>query len=300
MSTRLTLSAPAKINLYLHIAGQRAGGYHFLDSLAAFTGLADKLTLEESDVSGLSISGPFANCLPAGEDNLALKAALALGEAVKPGHIGPVRICLEKNIPVAAGLGGGSADAAAVLALLGSLWGADLLCLAKISAELGADVPACLGARHTFIAGIGEVLGPTVDLPEMGIVLVNPGIALETAAVFSVYDDTRGSRGDEDPRPRPDFEPTPDDAAALVQILEGTDNDLTHAALGLTPVIGDVLAEFAVLGSCRLARMTGSGPTCFGLFDDVAAAATALREIQTSQPSWWGWAGGFLRLHAGT
>jgi len=332
VSARLTLAAPAKLNLYLHITGRRPDGYHLLDSLAAFAGLADIVTLEElgeesghesaeeSAAFGLTVSGPFAAGLPAGEGNLALKAARALGESVKPGQggpvpidpvlidpvrTGPVRISLEKNIPVAAGLGGGSADAAAVLAGLGTLWGVDDPPLAgvaagiaaeiaaEIAAGLGADVPACLAARPTFMAGIGVVLGPPVDLPEVGMILVNPGIPLETAAVFRAYDEMDRGRGDGVRRPRPDLDPAPVGATALALALEGTANDLTHAALGLAPAIGDVLAEIAALKSCRLARMTGSGPTCFGLFDDAAAAQDAVESIRAKVPEWWGWAGGF-------
>lgn len=299
MSARLTLAAPAKINLYLHITGRRPDGYHTLDSLVAFAGLADMVTLEESGeesgTHGLAVSGPFAGGLTAGEDNLALKAARALDESIKPGHGGGVRIGLEKNIPVAAGLGGGSADAAAVLTGLASLWGADDSRLAGNAAEivtgLGADVPVCLASRPIFMAGIGEVLGPAVELPEAGVILVNPGVGLETAAVFRAYDEMERGRGNDDVRHRPDLDPAPDGAQALARALEGTANDLTDAALGLAPVIGDVLSELAALEQCRLARMTGSGPTCFGLFDDAVAAQAALETIRNKVPQWWCWSG---------
>jgi 4-diphosphocytidyl-2-C-methyl-D-erythritol kinase len=302
VSARLTLAAPAKINLYLHITGRRPDGYHTLDSLVAFAGLADMVTLEESGeqsgTDGLAVSGPFADGLATGEDNLALKAAHALGEGVKPGHGGGVRIGLEKNIPVAAGLGGGSADAAAVLTGLASLWGADDLRLAGNAAEivtgLGADVPVCLASRPIFMAGIGEVLGPAVELPEAGVVLVNPGVGLETAAVFRAYDEMDGGRADDEPKRRPDLDPAPGGAQALARALEGTANDLTDAALGLAPVIGKVLSELGALERCRLARMTGSGPTCFGLFDDAAAAQAAMEIIRAKPPQWWCWAGSLV------
>jgi 4-diphosphocytidyl-2-C-methyl-D-erythritol kinase len=291
VSARLTLAAPAKLNLYLHITGRRPDGYHLLDSLVAFVGLADMVTIEISGALGLAISGPFADGLPAGEDNLALKAARALDQSVKPGQGGGVRIGLEKNIPVAAGLGGGSADAAAVLSGLASLWGADDLPLAGIAAGLGADVPACLAAGPIFMDGIGEVLGPAVELPAAGVILVNPGVALETAAVFRAYDEMDGARGDDDLKRRPDLDPAPGGAAALALALEGTANDLTGAALGLAPAIGDVLGEITALKPCRFARMTGSGPTCFGLFDDAAAAQAAVETIRNKAPQWWCWAG---------
>jgi 4-diphosphocytidyl-2-C-methyl-D-erythritol kinase len=299
VSARLTLAAPAKLNLYLHITGRRPDGTHTLDSLVAFAGLADIVTLElsgsqsgsQSGALGLAVSGPFAAGLTVGEDNLALRAARALAVSVKPGQGGAMRIGLKKNIPVAAGLGGGSADAAAVLAGLASHWGVDAPLLAQVAAGLGADVPVCLAARPTFMAGIGEALGPQVTLPEAGMVLVNPGLPLETRAVFRAYDEMGEGRRDNHRRARPDFEPAPNDAEALAVALEGTANDLTDAALGLAPVIADVLGEIEALKGCRLARMAGSGATCFGLFDDLQAAQAGLELIGAKVPNWWCWAG---------
>ncbi|MFB3055069.1 MAG: 4-(cytidine 5'-diphospho)-2-C-methyl-D-erythritol kinase [Alphaproteobacteria bacterium] len=299
MSARLTLAAPAKLNLYLHITGRRPDGTHTLDSLVAFAGLADIVTLElsgsrsgsQSGAFALAVSGPFAAGLTVGEDNLALRAARRLAAAVKPGQGGAMGIGLEKNIPVAAGLGGGAADAAAVLAGLASQWGVDASLLAEIAAGLGADVTVCLAARPTFMAGIGEALGPQVTLPEAGVVFVNPGLPLETRAVFRAYDEMGEGRGDDHRRARPAFEPAPGAAEALARALEGTANDLTGAALGLAPVIADVLGELAALKGCRLARMAGSGATCFGLFDDRAAAVAGLELIGAKVPNWWCWAG---------
>jgi len=292
----LTLAAPAKLNLYLHITGRRPDGYHTLDSLVAFAGLADRVTLAESpDQSGdqsaafaLAVGGPFNAGLSRGEDNLALRAARALAAAAGGGPGGALRITLEKNIPVAAGLGGGSADAAAVLAGLASLWRVDGSLPARVAAGLGADVAVCLGARPSFMAGIGAALGPAVALPEAAVVLVNPGVALETAAVFRAYHEMGQADGD---RPRPALEPAPEDARALALALEGTANDLTPAALTLAPAIADVLAAIGAAEGCRLARMTGSGATCFGLFDHGAAARAAAQSIGGAGRQWWCWAG---------
>ncbi len=327
MSAPLTRPAPAKLNLYLHITGRRPDGYHTLDSLVAFASLADTVILDASpgdaspgnvspgnvspgqaDAISLELSGPFAGGLTLGEDNLVIRAARALGATVGQGKAGPVHISLEKNIPLAAGLGGGSADAAATLAGLASLWGADDLALAAIAAGLGADVPVCMEARPTFMAGIGEVLGPKVDMPDMGVVLVNPGLALATKAVFGAFDELGDELADERgaveyvARPRPVLDPVPAGARTLALALAGTANDLTDAALSLAPVIGDVLGEIAALEGCRLARMAGSGPTCFGLFDDRAAARAAAQRLESlgldRGRDWWCWAGGFR--HPGT
>ena len=296
MNAPLILAAPAKLNLYLHITGRRPDGTHTLDSLVAFAGLADRVTLAESaDQSGaqsaafaLAISGPFKAGLSGGEDNLALRAARALAAAAggRPG--GALRITLEKNIPVAAGLGGGSADAAAVLAGLASLWRVDGSLPARVAAKLGADVAVCLGSRPTFMAGIGAALGPAVALPAAGVVLVNPGVALTTASVFRAYDALGQADGD---RPRPALDPAPEDARALALALKGTANDLTPGALTLAPAIADLLAVIGAAEGCRLARMAGSGATCFGLFDDAAAARAAAESINDKGRDWWCWAG---------
>ena len=306
MSSALTLSAPAKLNLYLHITGRRQDGYHLLDSLVAFTTLADQVELSDDVAYQISASGPFADALGTGDDNLALKAARALGE--RSGMARFARINLVKNIPVAAGLGGGSADAAAVLYGLRQAWRLDRAPLGEIGAAIGADVPVCLESQPAFMKGVGDVLGPKVTLPEAGLLLVNPGVMLGTGAVFSAYDQAlaagpgegggeAGGKADreadrEEVRPRPALDPAPADAAALARVLAGTGNDLTKAALGLAPEIGTLLESIAIADGCRLARMAGSGPTCFGLFDDEAAADAAAREIGRAAPQYWCWAGG--------
>ena len=271
------LAAPAKVNLYLHVTGRRSDGYHLLDSLVVFAGLSDRLTFRPAQSISLSLNGRFADAAGPDGDNLALRAAAALREAA--GTVAGAEIELEKNIPVAAGLGGGSADAAAVLSGLAGLWGIarDSVDLAALGLEIGADVPACLAARPSFVGGIGEAVEPAPDLPEAGLLLVNPDIRVATPAVFAAR------RGGFSPAGRfADPVGTVEDLAAL---LAERGNDLTEAAVRLAPAIDDVLSALAELPGCRLARMTGSGATCFGLFDDLSAAAAAAPGIE--RDGWW-------------
>lgn len=290
MTARVIVTAPAKVNLYLHITGARPDGYHLLDSLVAFAGLSDVLTLEPAAAFRLAVEGPFAAGLGGGADNLALRAARALHEVAGAAQ-SPVAIRIEKNVPLAAGLGGGSADAAAVLAGLSRLWGIDAGIARGVAPGLGADVPVCLAARPVFMAGIGELLGPEAALPDAGLLLAGPGMALGTKAVFDAFD--AGTDGGGAHRARAALAPAPADAQGLARALAATANELTPAAMGLAPAIGEVLAAIAALPGCRLARMSGSGPTCFGLFDDARAAARGAGEIKAARPGWWGWGGGF-------
>ncbi|MQA66492.1 MAG: 4-(cytidine 5'-diphospho)-2-C-methyl-D-erythritol kinase [Alphaproteobacteria bacterium] len=311
------VAAPAKLNLYLHVTGRRAsseaavsrnvgaprdgtpssatrGGYHTLDSLIAFAGLADRVIASPAP-SGeitLTIDGPFVDAIAtAGEDNLVLRAARALAAAT--GTKAGARLHLTKNIPVAAGLGGGSADAAATLRALTELWGVDAAPrLDEIALSLGADVPVCLASRPSLVTGIGEVVTPAPALPHAGLLLVNPGVAVATAAVFAAFDAASAAipEGARDVRIPPVVFAT---AAALAAALAPARNDLTAAAQSLVPAIGEVLAALAAAEGCRLARMTGSGATCFGLFDDPGAAEAARRIVARGHPEWWAWAGGF-------
>lgn len=273
----LRLAAPAKINLYLHVTGRRADGYHLLDSLVVFARLADEIELAPDSAFELAVDGPFAAASGPPEANLALAAARALAAAadVDTG----VRIRLVKNIPTAAGLGGGSADAAAVLSGLIRLWNIppDSVDLPSLGLELGADVPACLARRPVFVGGIGEEIADAPALPPAGLLLVNPGVALSTPAVFA------GRRGGFSAAGR--FAEAPSSVAELAAILEPRSNDLTESACRLAPVIDDVLSAVAAAPGCRMARMTGSGATCFGLFDDEAAAVAALPPVRDR--GWW-------------
>jgi 4-diphosphocytidyl-2-C-methyl-D-erythritol kinase len=265
--------APAKINLTLHVTGQRADGYHLLDSLVVFAEVGDWVSVTEGPL-GLTISGPQAAALPVTDDNLVLRAALAMGVSA--------RIRLEKHLPIASGIGGGSADAAACLRALAELTGADLPDAAAVLA-LGADVPVCLAGRPVRMQGVGEVLTPVPALPQMFVVLVNPGVGVATPAVFKAL-----PRKDNSPMPAV---PKCEGAAEFAAWLAEQRNDLEAPAQVLAPVIGDVKAALAAQPGCLLAQMSGSGATCFGLFDTLDQAETARVAITQQRPEWWSAAG---------
>jgi 4-diphosphocytidyl-2-C-methyl-D-erythritol kinase len=272
-------AAPAKINLDLCITGRRPDGYHELDSLVVFGPPADRLIFEPADTLSLELAGPFAGALADVADNLALRAARRLA-----GHArrrATARIKLEKNLPVAAGLGGGSGDAAATLRGLNRLWrlGLGAAELEPLARELGADVPVCLSGRPARMRGIGERLEWAAGLPPLWLLLVNPGRPLPTAAVFKGLGDL--------PPPVPEHGPPPHDAAALLGWLRARANHLEAPARRLEPAIGAVLAALAALPGCELARMSGSGATCFGLFADQPGLETAAAELRREQPDWW-------------
>lgn len=243
--------APAKVNLFLHVVGRREDGYHLLDSLAVFPGPGDVLRATAAERLTLEVTGPFAAGLSGEGDNLVLRAARALA----PGR--GARLVLEKNLPVASGIGGGSADAAAALRVLSRLWGvaADL---PAVAATLGADVPVCVAPVPTRMGGIGEVLGPAPVLPPCNVLLVNPGVAVSTPDIF------RRRTGPF--RPAATMPTAWTDAADMAGGLAATANDLEEPAIGAAPVIGVVLAWLREAPGCLLARMSGSGATCFGLF----------------------------------
>ena len=264
--------APAKVNLTLHVTGQRADGYHLLDSLVVFTDLADRLALSAAPKLSLTVTGPMAAGVPADASNLVLRAATLLGA-------GGVAITLEKHLPMAAGLGGGSSDAAAALRGLARLLGRALP-TPQALAGLGADVPVCLAARTRRMGGIGEALAEVPPLPRFWLVLANPGVAVPTPAVFAALRDKTG-------RPMPLALPRCASAAELATFLRMQRNDLEAPAKALQPAIGRVLAALAAQPGCLLARMSGSGATCFGLFADPLHAAAAARGISAAEPGWW-------------
>lgn len=272
--------APGKLNLDLHVLGRREDGYHELDSLVVFVGVADRLTLEPADRLELLVEGPWADGVPVGADNLVHKAARDLAEMA--GRPAAARVRLEKRLPVAAGLGGGSADAAAVLRGLGRLWRHDLPhgALAALAMRLGADVPVCLGGRAARLRGAGERLDAQDRLPALAVLLVNPRVALATAAVFAALGPVMGHPG------RPPL-PTDGEAEEVVGALRESRNDLEAPAQRLLPVIGDVLGELRRLPGCRLARMSGSGPTCFGIFATSAEAEAGAARLAARRPGWW-------------
>lgn len=285
MQARLATRAPAKINLSLRILGRRADGYHELDSLVAFAGVGDGLALLPGTESGIAISGPFAAGLSVAADNLVLKAEAALREEVPGLRSGQFQ--LTKRLPVASGIGGGSADAAAALRLLARLnrLPADAPALYAAATRVGADVPVCLAARSCVMQGIGERLGPPLRLPRLFALLVNPGVAVETAAVFRKLGLAPGEAAAQ-PAPAASWK-SHASAPAVIAALAATGNDLEAPARGAAPVIATLLAELAALPGCRLTRMSGSGATCFALFDDCRASAAAAKALARRQPDWW-------------
>lgn len=275
----LRVFAPAKVNLYLHVTGKRADGYHLLDSLAVFPAVGDVVEVDAADTLSLQLAGRFGSALAAEPDNLLLKAARALD----PERGAALR--LEKNLPVASGIGGGSADAAAALRGLSALWGIKRPDLPALALALGADVPVCLRCLPTRMQGIGEILAPSPRLPNFGMVLVNPGVAVPTPAVF------KARQGGFTPPPR--LPALWADSASMAADLARCTNDLQAASIALQPVIGEVLAMLAALPGALLARMSGSGATCFALFPTPDMAAHAAKLIQ--QKDWWYWGGGLYQ-----
>jgi len=276
----ISVAAPAKLNLYLHVTGKRHDGYHLIDSLAAFAAEHDIIRVELASDLRLTNTGPFGHDLATDDDNLVMRAARRLRDMT--GLSVGAHIHLFKRLPIASGIGGGSADAAATIKALVRLWELhpgehDLSGLAL---GLGADVPVCLYGRAAFMGGIGEVLEPVGRLPEMPLVLVNPGIDVPTPSVF------RARRG-EFSFPAP-FQQEPQTGRDLIAALtDGRGNDLMAPAIALAPAIGDVLAHLDAAQGCQFSRMSGSGATCFGFFETTAAATRAAARIGADRPDWW-------------
>lgn len=281
MAEPLTLAAPAKLNLDLLVQHRRPDGYHELDSLVVFTSLSDRLTLEPAPALSLTVSGPFAANLPDPDANLVLRAARQLATAT--GIAAGARLHLEKHIPVAAGLGGGSTDAAAALRGLVRLWGLAVSApeLRELALSLGADLPVCLRAEPARLRGLGERLDPVHGLPELPLVLVNPGRPVPTAAVFARLSPSQ-------PRPpRPEALPSHPSPVQLAAWLGRSRNDLEPAAMAIEPAIAGVLAALRAQPDCLVARMSGSGATCFGLFPGEEEALRAAEAIRAARPAWW-------------
>ena len=281
----LVLDAPAKVNLFLKVTGQRRDGYHLLRSLTVFTDICDRLTVESGTGIEFVAKGPCSGDLPSDtDDNLVVRAAETL--RVRLAETGGARLVLEKVLPVASGIGGGSADAAAALRLLARLWAGrvDEGMLAHIASGLGADVPVCLAGKPALVSGTGEEIEPVAPLPACGVVLANGGEPVSTAAVFSAI---RGPYS-----MYPDWRPS-DGLDGLVAALAGLDNDLTRAARILSPVVEKVLDAIDQTPDCLIARMSGSGGTCFGIFPDHGAAARAAAMLQSGHDTWWVKAGSF-------
>jgi len=289
----LTRLAPAKINLFLHITGRRpAGGdhvgYHELESLVVFARdetASDSITAAPADELTLTLDGPQAMALQAaalqdGMDNLVLRAARLLQPMIAGGRKGAA-LTLRKILPVASGIGGGSVDAAAALHVLRALWKIDIddAALTQAALQLGADVPVCLGSRAVVMSGIGEHLAPVPELPPIWLVLVNPGIALSTRDVFGALAGRFG--------PAMPLERRADSAADLAILLRARRNDLEAPARYLVPEIDPVLAALKAQAGCLLSRLSGSGPTCFGLFAAKKDADFAARNLSRAYPKWW-------------
>jgi 4-diphosphocytidyl-2-C-methyl-D-erythritol kinase len=299
--------AAAKINLTLHVVGRRADGYHELESLVAFAGVGDRVSLVPGDALALEARGPFAAGISASDDNLVVKAARALAARASGLRLG--RFTLMKRLPVASGIGGGSADAAAALRLLAraNALSPDDPRLVAAAGAVGADVPVCVDPRPRLMRGIGEILSAPLALPPVAAVLVNPGVPVETKAVFAALARERARAAIVSAResaPDLSFPPpergreqtgqasllpvaSPTSRAALFAALLLARNDLEPAAITIAPAIADVLDFLRATKECRLARMSGSGATCFALYDSRRAAAEAARKIREARPSWW-------------
>jgi len=272
--------APAKINLFLHVGERRADGFHPLQSLAAFTEIPDVLSIEAAPELSLTVDGPFARGLAGEADNLVLRAARALKNEETGGLGG--KLTLTKNLPVASGIGGGSADAAAALRGLNQLWnaGKDASALCEIAAALGSDIPVCVNSAPAFMEGRGEILRAPQSMPRIPMLLVNPGVAVPTMDVFAGL---KTRSGLEMALPHGRF----GDTADLLRFLDTTRNDLEAPAVALQPVIAEVLAAISALPGALLVRMSGSGATCFGIFADDDACARAGDVLRKSAPGWW-------------
>lgn len=277
--------APAKVNLALHVTGRRADGYHLLDSLVVFAGLGDQLAATPSRGLGLTVGGAFAPGIPTDDSNLVMQAALLL--ASRRGVRIGAALRLTKSLPHAAGIGGGSSDAAAAIRLLADLWK-----VAPLPPDdpdvlaLGADVPVCLSApAPQRLEGIGERLSLWPGLPPCALVLVNPRVELPTRAVFAAM----GRRDNAPMAPPPPVSGGGPGPAfdAFAAWLSAQRNDMEPAARGLAPVIGTALSRLAAAPGVAVARMSGSGATCYGLCHDLATAKRVAKSIQIAEQGWW-------------
>jgi 4-diphosphocytidyl-2-C-methyl-D-erythritol kinase len=280
--TTVEVFAPAKINLTLHVTGRRADSYHLIDTLVAFAGVGDTVTLSTGGTGALEVSGCEAAQVPATADNLIGKQARHIGDA----GIGPLDCRLHKRLPVASGIGGGSADAAAYYRGVVSLSEQDtarrLMGAETVAAQwrVGADVPMCIRSAPARVTGIGDVLDHDVAVPELPVVLVNPRIAVATTEVFANLKDKRN----------PPMHDVPGSEVSPVQFLRWLAvqrNDLQDAAVSHVPKIAQVLDALGEARGCALARMSGSGATCFGLFETDDQARLAAETLRRAQPGWW-------------
>lgn len=275
----ISIKAPAKINLYLHVTGVRHDGYHLLTSLIAFADVCDEIAIDRGDKLSLQIDGEFADNLPPNDENMVTQAAILLADTL--GVEPAVKIFLTKNLPVASGIGGGSLDAAATLMGLCQYWKHTpkkhlLLQLAK---NLGADVPVCLFGRASFVSGIGDELVPAPKLPTGWLVLVNPGVPVSTSKVFKRYQKKFSTPVK--------FVQSPKNTSEFVEQLLDSSNDLTEAATAEAPIISEVIKSIQSCKGSLLTRLSGSGATCFGLFEHHTDANVAALSLTEKNPRWW-------------
>lgn len=269
----ITEHAPAKINLSLHVTGQREDGYHLLDSLVMFTAIGDMITISPADTLTLTIDGPFADRLTADRDNLVLGAARSFGTDKG------AAITLTKNLPVASGIGGGSADAAATLRALSRLWNLPISDL-HTQLALGADVPVCMTPDLSRMEGIGDQITRISAMSDTNLILINPGVGVSTATVFNALSSKQNPKMN-DPMP------TETDRNDWLSWLSVQRNDLERPACAAHPVIADVLKAMRAQRGCQLARMSGSGATCFAIFEGPKTAQDAAQSIRAAHPDWW-------------
>ena len=271
--------APAKINLFLHVGDKRSDGFHAVQSLVAFASIGDELNFKMAEGLNLEVTGRYAGSLAGEVDNLVLRAARVL--AVEAAVVPAAKIALSKTLPVSSGIGGGSADAAATLRGLERLWKIGLAEAArtKLAASLGSDVPVCLASVPSWMEGRGEQVTPAGALPTMAIVLANPGIAVSTAEIFARLDARHGVSGSKPARWA--------SVQELIAYLNTTANDLEGPSRTVAPAIGDVIDALRGSPNVLLARMSGSGATCFGLFGTEASARSAAERIAAVHPDWW-------------
>ncbi len=277
----VTVSAPAKINLSLHVVGRRDDGYHLLDGLVVFAEIGDRLSIVEAPSDRLIVDGPLAGGVPVEGNIVARALVLARRIAAEHGLVVPtLEIRLTKNLPAAAGIGGGSADAAALLRHLGDRWPALRAPIAQAAASLGSDIPMCLAGSPARIFGVGDGVEPLAAMPPLHLVLVNPGVAVSTPAVFS-----RLRKADNPPPPAVPAAGF-DGLAPLLRFLVQCRNDLAEPTENMATVVVEVRALLSDRGAA-LSRMSGSGATVFGVFETADAAASAAAAIATEHPDWW-------------
>lgn len=282
---RLSAFAPAKVNLFLHVGGPDAEGYHPISSLMVFADVGDRVAIQPSDAPGFETSGPFGAAIPSDADNLVVRAARAF-HARLGGPIPPYRLILDKHLPIAAGLGGGSSDAGAALKLLRDALAPALSDedLEPLAASLGADGAACLRATALLAEGRGEILSPAPELPELHAVLVNPGVPSPTGAVYRAYDAAVHPEGAALPFLPASLE-TAEEIAGWLAVA--TRNDLQAPAVALEPRIGEALDVLSAEPESLLVRMSGSGATCFALCAGDIEAETLAERLAVLRPDWW-------------